>query len=78
MFDDLSKYLKKEEFRISILNGKIHILNYKKIIDITDFELIINIGSYTIKIEGKNLILVKLDKKELLIKGIVKKVNIDE
>jgi len=78
MLDNLSTYLGTEEYRISILKNGLHVLNYKKIIDITENEVIIKTIDKLIKIYGKNMLLIKLDKKELLIKGIIKKVEVHE
>ena len=78
MLNNLSEYLTKEEYRISIISNGIHILYYSKILDITNLEALIYIKNKIIKITGTNLYISKLDKNELLIKGTIKKVEINE
>ncbi len=78
MFTNISTYLNKEDYRISIINSGVHILNYTKVLDITSLVCLIYINNKKIKITGEDLILSKLDKKELLIKGKIKRVEIDE
>ena len=74
----LSTYLNSEEYRISILQNGIHIMNYQSVIDITENEAILRVGKKLIKIYGQNLRLTCLDKKELLLDGIIKKVLVNE
>jgi len=78
MLNNLSAYLGLEDYRISILKNGVHVLNYKSIIDITETEILLKIDKKIIKIKGTNFRLKELDKKELLIYGIIKKVEINE
>ena len=77
MLENISNYLKQEDYRISILKEKLHIMNFKSVIDITETEALLKIDKYIVKIYGNNLKLLRLDKKELLLSGVVKKVEID-
>ena len=78
MLNNISAYLKSEEYRVTILKNGAHILNYKTIVDITSEEAIIKIDKKIIKIYGSSLTLTKLDKKELLINGTIKRLEINE
>lgn len=78
MFNNISTYLKSEDARISILKKGLHVLNYKKIVDITSEEVIFKTEDSLIKVKGTNMFLVKLDKNELLINGKIKSVDINE
>lgn len=78
MLNNLSTYLNLEDYRISILNNGVHILNYKSIVDITETEVILKIDKKLIRIKGSSFRLKELDKKELLIHGKIKKVEINE
>ena len=78
MLNNLSTYLGSEDYRLSILKDGLHVLNYKSIVDITDTEVLLKIDRKIIKIKGSNFRLKELDKKELLVHGIVKKVEINE
>lgn len=78
VLNNLSTYLNLEDYRISILNNGVHILNYKSIVDITETEIILKIDKKLIRIKGSSFRLKELDKKELLIHGKIKKVEINE
>ncbi len=78
MLNNISTYLNSEDYRISILKNGIHVLNYTSIVDITTDEAIIKINKKIVKIHGSNIRLIRLDKKELLLNGIIKKVIVDE
>jgi len=78
VLDNISTYLNSEKYRVSILSSGAHILNYKTIVDITSDEAIIKIDKKIIKIYGTSLKLIKLDKKELLINGVIKRLEINE
>lgn len=74
MLETLSNYLKNEEYRITLLKDKVHVLNYKSIIDINENNLLIRIDKDIIKVVGNDIKLLKLDKKELLISGKIKEI----
>ena len=78
MLNNLSTFLSNTEYRISILPNKVHVLNYSSIIDINSESVIIKVNNKISKIKGKNIKLIKLDKKELLVSGIINGVTINE
>ena len=78
VLNNISTYLKEEDYRISILSYGIHVLNYGQIVDITDTQALLRIKNKIIKINGTSFRLTRLDKKELLINGNIKKVEINE
>lgn len=78
MLNNISSYLSSEPYRVTILKNGAHILNYKSIVDITSDEAIIKIDKKLVKIYGSSLTLIKLDKKELLINGVIKRLEVNE
>lgn len=78
MLETLSNYLKTDSYRISLLKNKIHILNYKSIIDISNDEVLVKVEGTIVKIYGSDFKLLKLEKKELLINGSIKRIELDE
>ena len=78
MLNNLSTYLNNIEYRISIIRNGLHVLNYKKIIDITSSSITLYVNNKKLEIKGSDIHISKLDKKELLINGSIKKVSIDE
>ncbi len=78
MLENISTYLLKEDYRLSILPYGLHILKYKSVLDVTDKEALIKMPKNTVKVLGSDLKLVTLDKLEVLITGKIKKVEIIE
>lgn len=75
MFKDLREYIMENEFKITILKDKINIINYDRIINLTDNEVSLKIENTKIKIYGNNLMLNKLLDREVLLTGKVSKVE---
>ena len=75
MFKDLREYIMENEFKITILKDKINIVNYDKIINLTDNEVSLKIENTRIKIYGNNLMLNKLLDREILLTGKASKVE---
>ncbi len=78
MLENLKDFLKNEAYRVSLVPGGVHILNYKRIIDINDKSVIISLKNESVTIKGNNLRLIKLDKNEILINGKVERLEINE
>lgn len=78
MLENISTYLFKEDYRLTILSYGLHVLKYKSVLDITDKEALIRMPKNVVKVIGSNLKLVTLDKLEVLITGNIKKVEIIE
>ncbi len=75
LINKFRSYLLEEEFKINILKNKVNIVNYKKIKKISLDEIIISSGDGQVIIKGKNLVLSKLLNYEILITGIVQKLE---
>lgn len=58
-----------------IYGNKIDILNYKKIESIKDDEIVITSDDKRIYIKGKNLVIIKLVKDEVLIQGLIDRID---
>lgn len=78
MLENLKDFLKNETYRVSLVPSGVHILNYKRIIDINDKSVIISLKNESVTIKGNNLRLIKLDKNEILINGKVERLEINE
>lgn len=68
----------KSGYEINIRNNYLHLVNYIKIIDINYTNISIEICNKIISIRGKELIIKKLDEKELLIYGIIEGIEFVE
>lgn len=77
IFNDIRNFINEDSFKIIIYNDLINIVNYKELLDINVNNIKIK-SNKIIDITGKNLCIVKLLDNELLIKGIIERVNINE
>ena len=76
MFNYISNYINDKEFRFTVYDNKIHIINFNKIITLEDNYISILSSSKKINIKGLNLVLVKLLDNELLIKGTITSIEV--
>lgn len=73
----LENYLYDNEYKIIIKNNTINICNYTEIIDFDVNKIVIKNKDKKISIEGKDLIISKMLKDEVLITGIIKNISIN-
>ena len=75
MLEIFKNYLKGEDYYIIIYSNYIYIYKYIDIIKFTDNFISLKLEKFKINIYGKDLLITKLEKNELLIKGIINKVE---
>ena len=78
MLNKLYNYINDNEFRITLYDKKLHIINYKRIISIAEDYISITTNNKKIVIKGKGLALKRLLKDELLITGITYNIEVIE
>lgn len=76
MFNSISNYINDKEFRFTVYENKIHIINFKRIITLEDNYISLLSQNKKINIKGINLILTKLLDNELLIKGEISNIEV--
>lgn len=76
MFRKVYEYVKDEEFRFTVYNDRIHIINYEKINTLNSDYILIECVDRRISIKGRNLVLNKLVEKEVLIIGEVNNIEV--
>ena len=76
MFKYISNYINDKEFRFTVYEDKIHIINFNKIITLEDNYISLLSNNKRISIKGSNLVLVKLLDNELLIKGKITSIEV--
>ena len=76
MFNYISNYINDKEFRFTVYENKIHIINFNKIITLEDNYISIISNNKKINIKGSNLVLIKLIDNELLIKGNITSIEV--
>jgi len=75
LLEIFKSYLNKEEYYIIIYSNFIYIYKYIDILKFTDSFISLKLDKFKINISGSNLLITKLEKKELLIKGNINKVE---
>ena len=76
MLDRVKNYIRDDEFRMTLYNNKINIVNYKLLISLEDNYISFKTINKKINIIGKDLVLKKLLDNELLIKGTINKIEV--
>ncbi len=69
MLEIFKNYLNKEEYYIIIYSNYIYIYNYIDIIKFTDTYISLKLNNLIIYIKGIDLLITKMETKELLVKG---------
>ena len=70
----LDKYLIDNQYKITITNNYLNIINYQEIIDFSNKEISIRHNECITIIKGNNLVVSKMQDEELLIKGDIKSI----
>ena len=76
MLERVYEFINDNEFRFTIYDNKIHIINYKRIITLEDNYISFYSPINKISITGFNLSLIKLLDKEMLIRGNITKIEV--
>ena len=76
MFNTINNYINDKEFRFTVYNDKIHIVNFKRIITLEDNYITLVSDNKKIIINGSNLSLKKLLDNEMIIKGNASKIEV--
>ncbi len=75
-FENLKNYIEDNEFRVTLFENKVHIMNYQELISIGNEKIILQAPHYQMSFFGNNLALSKLLDQEILISGRIYKVEI--
>ncbi len=76
MSNFISNYINDKEFKFTVYNNKIHIINFKRIITLEDNYISLLSQNKKVNIKGNNLVLNKLLDNELLIKGNISNIEV--
>lgn len=76
MIKKIVHYIKDDDFKIRYFNNKVNIVNYEKILEIKDDMITLSKDNKLILIKGEDLKLTKLLDNEILINGIIKKIEL--
>ena len=76
MINKMLNYIRDNKLKIFLTNNSVNIVNYEKILDISDEIINIMNNNKIIKINGHNLKLNKLLDNEVLITGHINKIEL--
>ncbi len=77
MFDRVKNYIVDSEFRVTLYIDMVHIINYTKIVSLEENRIVILSTKKRIIITGSNLHLNRLLDEEILIKGDVLNIEVE-
>ncbi len=75
LFNGIRSYIQESDTKITIINNKINIINYKDIISFDSNIVIIKLDKKNIIIKGEDLVVSKLMNDEVLITGVFKNIE---
>ena len=75
MFEIFKNYLKKEKYYIILYSNYVYVYRYVDIIKFTEKYVSLKLENMILNIYGIDLLIVKLEKEELLIKGNINKLE---
>lgn len=77
MFNRIKEYINDDEFRLTVLENRIYIINYLKIISLDDDRISFLTKKGRVIIKGSKLSLNKMLDDEVLISGVVSNIEAD-
>lgn len=75
--NNLINFLYDKTYFISIYEDYIYVFNYKELINISSEKIEFKIDTFKLVIKGSNLVLTRMLKNEVLIKGKLKEIGIN-
>ena len=76
LFNNIREYMINNEFVINIYNDKINIINYTSLGAIENTKILVNGPDKNVLITGEKLALKKMLNNEILISGVIKKIEL--
>lgn len=77
MFNRIKEYINDNEFRLTVLEDRIYIINYLKIISLDNDRISFLTHKGRVIIKGNNLSLNKMLDDEILVSGVVSNIEVD-
>ena len=76
ILNDIKTFIKEDEFKLTILNNRINVVNYTNVSHFETNEIKIFHASGEIKLIGTSLVITKLMNDELLIVGNIDRIEL--
>lgn len=75
IFSSLSNFLYDKEYFVTLFDKQIYVYNYTDLIFLGEAKIILLVNKFNLVIKGENLVVKQLDKREILIEGLIKEVK---
>ena len=75
MKDNLINFLYDKKYFINIYDEFIHVFNYQELVSLSSKKIVLKMETFKIEVTGDNLFITKMLPNEILIKGIISKVE---
>lgn len=75
--NNITNYLFDKDYLICTYDNYVYLFNYISLISFSDTKIIVSIKNKSVSIYGSNLIIVRITKEEMLIKGIIKGIELN-
>ncbi len=75
LYKTMKNFLMDFNYYIDIYEEKIHVFNYIDIEKLTSTEIILAMPSFTLTLKGVSFVVKRLEKREILIEGILEDVR---
>ena len=77
MLDKINNYLLDSEYKLTVFEDKIHLINYKKLLVLEDEKIVLSTNNTIVTITGEKLSLKKLLQNEVLLSGVIRKIEVN-
>lgn len=71
----MKNFLMDFDYYIDLYENKIHVFNYTDILKLTDEEVLLAMPLFTLHLKGNQLRVKQLEKREILLEGMIEQVN---
>ncbi len=75
LYKTMQNFLFDTDYSIAIFESKIHVFNYVDILKLTDNQIVLAMSGFTLHLDGENLRVKQLQKREILIEGTLSHVG---
>lgn len=76
LYETMKNFLCDFDYHIAIYEEKVHIFNYVDIVKLTDKEIVLAMPTFSLVLKGENFAVKRLEKREILIEGILNEVRL--
>ena len=75
LYKTMKNFLMDFDYYIDIYENKIHVFNYVDILKLTEDEILLAMTGFNLSFNGTSFVVKKLEKREILIEGVLNDVR---